>query len=252
MLNARSTIIDFYCHKIEALMLIENDQSIKASEAKFAIGVSQVSVLFSLLTQNATRDLKSLLGADLSLLKVQTDLNSNAINAITLDQFEKVILRLAVKGNKTAIELAESLIGLSLRQFVCDAFWIKFEREEREQYNSSRQAGKVSRSAWRDLVNKFLLKTEATDTVRTITFSELSNAINVAVTGFDSHYWRKKLQLVANTPLRDHLSAETLYEMDKIESVSAGLMRQGRTPMDSVHQAIKVLVIEPISEPLRD
>lgn len=79
------------CETIEGLM--DENKS-------FYVAVPQICVLFSILTKNASRDFKALLGKDHSILKLQTPLHSNPVNAIPLEDFGALVLELALKGNK--------------------------------------------------------------------------------------------------------------------------------------------------------
>lgn len=62
---------------IDGLMLPNGD---------FAVAVPQVADVFGILSNNASRDIKSLLGEGFDFVKIKTDLNSKEINAMTLDQ----------------------------------------------------------------------------------------------------------------------------------------------------------------------
>lgn len=78
-------------------------QSCVRIEPKRAISVQQVADVFSLFQTNATRDIKRLLGKDSQLSKVASELNPNPTSVLTLEQFEKVVFELSLKGNLAAI-----------------------------------------------------------------------------------------------------------------------------------------------------
>ena len=131
--KARITSIDFFGEVIEVLML---------PSGEFAIAVSQVAELFKLDKTIATRTVKALLGKDSKLDKSSSEISKNPVNIITLEQFEKVIVALSIKGNKKAQQLNLNLVGLSLIQLCSDAFGIKFEKEKREAWVKFRSAHK--------------------------------------------------------------------------------------------------------------
>jgi len=72
-------------------------------DGSFAVSVQQVADEFSLDKSAATREVKRLLGKDSQLCKVTSELNPNATSVLTLEQFEKVVFELALKGNPAAI-----------------------------------------------------------------------------------------------------------------------------------------------------
>lgn len=63
-------------------------------DGSFGVGVPQVSDLFLGIRNTASRDLKRLLGANFSPLKVATDFNNQLINVLTLDQLFDLTLAL--------------------------------------------------------------------------------------------------------------------------------------------------------------
>lgn len=111
-------------------------------KGNYAIAVPQICDLIQILNHNAVRDIKALMGKGFQFLKYTTKLHPKAINAMSIDDFKKLLFRLALKGHQVAIELSELLIGLSLHQLFCDAFGVKFEAEVRQQWLSARMGSK--------------------------------------------------------------------------------------------------------------
>jgi len=107
--------------------------------SEFYVGVPQIAEQFQFPVKHASRDIKSLLGKDFEFPKLKTPLNPKAINAVPLDRFESLLFELALKGNEGAISFSRMLIGLSLRQLFSDAFKVKFEEEERQEFLKWRQ-----------------------------------------------------------------------------------------------------------------
>lgn len=108
-------------------------------EGKFYVGVPQVAEQFQFPIKHASRDIKALLGKDFQFPKFKTKLNPKAINAIPLENFAKLIVAVANSGNIIAQQLRDDLIGLSLHQLFCDAFNVKFEQEQRQEFLKWRQ-----------------------------------------------------------------------------------------------------------------
>jgi hypothetical protein len=116
---------------------------------EYGIAQQQVASLFLITPTSAPKWLKGILRADASLFPVKT--NREAVegkrvrgneSAISILDFEKVIRALDKKGNKQAETLADSLVGLALTQLFSDAFGIKFEKDDRQQYLIKRQTHK--------------------------------------------------------------------------------------------------------------
>jgi hypothetical protein len=59
-------------------------------------------------------------------------------NALSLKDFETLIVELSFEGNKTAQLMSRALIGLSLNQIFSDSFGVVFEKAERQSYLASR------------------------------------------------------------------------------------------------------------------
>lgn len=105
----------------------------------FYVGVPQIVERFQFAKDQASRDLKSLLGKGFQFDKLKTKLHPKAVNTIPIDRFEELLFELALKGNKEAIAFSRMLIGLSLRQLFSDAFKVKFKEEARQEFLKWRQ-----------------------------------------------------------------------------------------------------------------
>lgn len=126
------TQVPFGNIEIEGLML---------PDGTYAIGIPQVAVMFLDGHRQPSKSLKRLLGKDFSvgIQKVKTPFNTNPVNVLTLPQFEEVVKALAKSGNKPAQDFINDLFGMSLYQLFCDAFGVKFEKDERQNYLIERQ-----------------------------------------------------------------------------------------------------------------
>jgi len=132
--KATVAIVKMGILEIEGLRFDDNGE--------YAVAVPQICSLFSIDTNQAARSLKSILGKGLSIDKARTTLHSNPVNCITLLDFDRLITELTIKQNPTAIGFSRALNGLALTQLFSDAFGIKFEKEDRQQYLIKRQTHK--------------------------------------------------------------------------------------------------------------
>jgi hypothetical protein len=115
-------------------------------DGRFGVAVPQIGVKFlNQDIQNTTaRDLKRLLGKDsktsrIEFIECRTAFNKNKTLALNLEDFQKIITLLDRAGHKPAQDFRDALFGLSLHQLFCDAFGVKFEAEDRQQWMISRQ-----------------------------------------------------------------------------------------------------------------
>ena len=111
-------------------------------DGTFGIAVPQVCSVFQILNKNAQRDIKAILGKGFQFLKWRSKLHPKAVNVLLLPDFELLIFELMLKQHPIAIEIGRSLMGLTLQQLFCDAFDIKFEQEERQEWLTNRQRTK--------------------------------------------------------------------------------------------------------------
>ena len=204
MLNGKVSRINFGSVEFEALLL--DVPADKNGSATFAIGVSQVAMLFSVPPKNIQRELKALLNIESSFLKVRSDLNSKPVNIIDFDQLNKVISIFNKKGNPIAIELVDACLGLSLYQRACDSFGLKFEADDRSAWLIDRAAGKVTRNKLTDSIKKWLDENDASDNARKFAYSNASDLLNVALTGHKASHWATELGCDRHS-LRDRLTS---------------------------------------------
>ncbi|HEY9702884.1 MAG TPA: GIY-YIG nuclease family protein [Allocoleopsis sp.] len=76
---------------------------------EYAIAVPQIADLFSIDRNRASTYFKRLMGDDLNLIPVKTSLNRNKINAVSMDNFNRIVLFLAQKGNAQAMSFWNNL-----------------------------------------------------------------------------------------------------------------------------------------------
>jgi hypothetical protein len=109
----------------------------------FGVAVPQTASLFQIDSNQASRNLKALLGTGFQFDKWKTPLNPKAVNVIPLEQFQELVRALDKKGNVAASRFVDAMLGLSLHQLFCDAFGLKFEKDDRQRWVSSRLTIKV-------------------------------------------------------------------------------------------------------------
>ena len=201
--------------EIEGLML---------PDGSFAIGVPQVARLFSIATGHAARDFKALLGIEKPMTKVQTELHSNPVNILSLPEFELLIAKLDRAGNIPAQEFRDSLTGLALHQLYCDAFDIKFEQQDRQNWLKERQEGKLCRRSLTDATKLLIEQGEKLNygyiTLQTYEACKLSTKYKEYKSRYkDDHF-------------RDTLTDGEIRNVKKFEELTADYVLVDRLPLN--------------------
>jgi len=238
ILTAEIADVPFGVFVIEGLMDENSD---------YYIGVPQICELFSFLNKNASRDIKQLIYKDSSFLKdftqLRTPLNSKPINAIPIVDFEVLLVALdRVKNNEKAKELRDSLTGLSLYQLFCDAFKIKFEVEERQQWLKARMLTKETFWFLGAAIEAYYLRHPRVEKYAYQNYSEVFDALNKALFGKRSRVIRAILGIGKNTLNRDHFGEESLKKIEMIQRIAeAQIDYQDVKPIDAVKFAVGIM-----------
>jgi hypothetical protein len=115
-------------------------EGLMSEDGTFGIAIPQLVSHDLVAQKNASRELIALLGNGFKFLKWRTTLNRKAVNVILLPDFERLLLELALSGNRSAIAMARDLAGLALTQLFADAFGQKFEKQDRQAWLIDRQS----------------------------------------------------------------------------------------------------------------
>jgi hypothetical protein len=110
-----------------------------AEDDEFYVGIPQIVDLDLIPPNRSSKQLQALSGIEFQTHKLKTELHPKAINAIALLDFGRIVVAFAKTGNIAAQSLRDDLVGLSLQQLFSDAFKVKFEEEERQQFLKWRQ-----------------------------------------------------------------------------------------------------------------
>jgi hypothetical protein len=138
--------IDFGYTKVEGLML---------PDGSYRMGVSQIINLLPSLTtlNNATRDVKVLLGNDCKLLKIPSEISKNPVNTISIDQLVELVTKLATeKLNREAIVLLSIFAIEVLENRFNHAFGVKCTQEEQNKNLAIRWKRLLARRDYTDVL----------------------------------------------------------------------------------------------------
>jgi len=142
MTKAKVAIVEYGFANVEGLLL--NDH--------YGISATQIAEFFQFDKNQASRSIKSLLGADFQFDKWKSDLHPKAVNVINLKDFARLTILLAVKGNDIALKFTLAVVEEAHER----RFDIAFDRKRtEEEYNArlkARVEGKESRLTFTDSI----------------------------------------------------------------------------------------------------
>jgi hypothetical protein len=191
-------------------------QGLFSENGDFGVGVPQIAEDFLLSSTNtAARDLQRMMGKDFKTSKWVTELNKKAINVILFEDFPKVLLKLYKKGNTLVDEIVENTFGLSWQQLFCDAFDIKFEKEDRQKWLMCRQRTKLTFRPFTDQLKAYGFKTPC----------EYAKFISM---------FQSKLGIENGT--RDRQSLEKLFILEESQVKLATYIECGLTPWQALNK----------------
>lgn len=225
--------------EIDGLML--NDGS-------FGVAVPQIATLFPYFKSdknNASILLKRLMGKDFKTDKAKTGFNKNITSFVTINQFEKVLRKLDKAGDQVAESMSDDLIGLSLAQLFSDAFGVKFEQEERQQWLKTRQQGKSVRRTLTDSISDYIKHhPELSENDKKWLYKNCSDKTNLIVLGKIAK--KAAEELGCDRPhLRDFLETKQLVQLTSMEDVTIRLIdKHDIHPLIAVTEAASRLLLD--------
>jgi len=135
--------IDLGFVKFDGLML---------PDGSYAIAVPQIADLVGLDKNQASRDIKRMVGKDFNPSKSTTEYTKAAVNIIDLATFRKIIRELDRQGNPIASALVDVFIQESIDRRYDTAFGKKVSESERNQILAQRMKRLLARRAWTDVL----------------------------------------------------------------------------------------------------
>lgn len=209
-------------------------------QCNYYVTVQSIARLFQLRQNNATRDLKAILGEQYSLLKITVKndgANRSQNNCIALRDFETVALQLAISGNPIAAQWVRALVGLSLTQLCADAFGVKFEASDRQAWLKNRLTGKVARRSFTDALRDWLAENQVPQSQHVKYYAGCTNLLYKEVLGMTA----ANLVIArgcAPKDLRNNLTQQELAVVERIEDNAAMLVDRGLDPMTAMTDSI--------------
>jgi len=135
--------IDLGFAQFEGLML---------PDGSYAIAVPQIAQLIGFDKGQASRDVKALLGKDFRFDKVSSELNSKAVNTLTIKEFSLLLIELTAAGYPVARALASAFAEEAIDRRYDTAFGKKVSESERNQILAQRMKRLLARRGWTDVL----------------------------------------------------------------------------------------------------
>lgn len=177
-----------------------------------------------------------------SIPKVKGETDSGVIRALTIlpiQGFERLALCAAVSGKTQAIQIQAALAGYSLRKIFSRHFDEVFTDEDAERHMAARFQGIEVRNQWTDAIKLWLASPKASDNDRKFTYCNVSDRLNLALTGKKAKVWCEQLGCTSGT-LRDFWNDRHLAQISAIENHAAVVLRKTECkPMEALEQAIE-------------
>lgn len=220
-------------------------QGLLGADGLFYVAIPQVSEIFQFDKNQATRGLKSLMGKGFQFdIKAKTELHPKAVNILTIEQLEAVMVELAFKGNPVATQMVRDLVGLSLKQLFCDSFGIEFDLDARQEFLKFRQE---SKALFWDLTRQIetYISTHNCTAPEFTYYSNTFDALNMALFGKKSKAIREELCLTTGLN-RDNFGITSLRYITTTQELASRLMKRDLNlkPIDAVKKAVEANCIE--------
>ena len=214
----------------------------------YYVGIPQLVDVDFIPPNRSSKQLEALLNSgfqshvNLNFVKLKTPLHPKPINAISLRDFEVLLARLDRKGNIKAQELRDALAGLSLHQLFCDAFHVKFEAEERQQWLKVRMLTKETFWFLGAAIEAYYLRHPRVEKYPNQNYSEAFDSLNLGLFGKRSRDIKAILEIGKNTLNRDHFGKESLKKIEMIQRIAeAQIDHQDVKPIDAVKFAVGIM-----------
>ncbi|AFZ15755.1 hypothetical protein Cri9333_5000 (plasmid) [Crinalium epipsammum PCC 9333] len=178
----------------------------------------------------------------LDFVKLKTEFNPKPINAISLKTFEVLLARLDRKGNVKAQEFRDVLAGLSLHQLFCDAFGIRFEKEERQSWLKARMLTKETFWFMGDSIKQYYLEHPRQEKYPSQNYCEAFDTLNFALFGKRSKTIKEILGIGKSALNRDHFGQNSLKKIEMIQRIAeAQIKYESKKPVEAVKFAAAVM-----------
>lgn len=222
-------------------------EGLLGGDSKFYVAVPQIAERFQFDKNQASRSLKALLGNGFQFAKGLTPLNPKAVNIVTIDQFHRILVELAIKGNVLAQEVLKDLSALGLHQLFCDAFGIQLDAEDRAAWLQLRIESKNLFWELTGQIKVWLQDRECSAPEFTY-YSNAFDCINLQLFGKKSKAIREELLVSSPDGLtRDHFGVKALRNIGIVQTGAARMMaKESVKPTEAIKHIVSANYLEQI------
>lgn len=226
---------------------------LKLPSGEYAIAVSQVIEIFQqsnggfqFLKQNATRDIKYLLGKDFQLLKSASEINPRKVNILTIEQFGQLTFEVAFRGNDVAKAILKASVSTTIEQAFDIAFDQKQKLEEYQAKQSARVQGKITRRSFTTVIGDYVTahSDELSENYKKFIYNNCTDGTYRIVFGRSANKLREAWDC---RDVRDELTIEEAMIIESVERLAATLIdEQDIEPQAAIKEAGGRMLIKKI------
>jgi hypothetical protein len=220
-------------------------QGLMTTSGEYFIAIPQLTEIELIPPNRSLKQIESLLGIYFqSHQKLITAIHPKAVNVINLSEFIQVLKILSKRGNEFAIDLIDALIGLSLHQLFSDAFGVKFEAEDRQDWLINRQATKQSFWWMVSEIKQYLDSRKVPSSNPTSHYKNAFRVMSIGLFGKAPKLIKEELGIPKGDLNRDHFGTESLRRIDQIQRLAKANLQRDSRPMEAVQEAVKAMNFE--------
>jgi hypothetical protein len=220
-------------------------EGLLGTDSRFYVAVPQIADHFQFDKNQASRDVKSLLGKGFQFDKARTNLNPKPVNAVTIDQFHRILIELSIKGNVIAQEVLRDLSALGLHQLFCDAFGIQNDAADRAAFLQTRIESKSLFWELTGQIKVWIARRECNAPEFTY-YANAFDCLNLQLFGKKSKTIREELGVESPDGLnRDRFGVVALRHINTVQSGAARMMAKELVkPTDAIKHIVAANYIE--------
>jgi hypothetical protein len=199
---------------------------------QFNVLASEVADAFGASQEKPSQWLERLQVKGLVLHKIKAlggDGKTKTYTCIALNDVSKVLLALVANGNERARQVMEDMSTLTFYQLASDAFGLKFEKEERQEWMDKRLKGKATRRTLTDALMEWGIRTTGQKPEGQL-YSDITNGIYIYCFRKTAAELKAEKGIKKGQLLRDFFNPKELSQVEALEQVIMMTVDRGANP----------------------